>query len=117
MESALGKMLIGSRSYEIGAPSRLELRNIKSLEVEGGVISIPIQVNRKEREANFQLRGTSEVYVNDESLNKKTDEYKSITDYLLLISAVIPILSLLATVGTLLVNQKSSRTDSATGLG
>jgi hypothetical protein len=108
LTSALGKIMVGSHSFDIAAPSKLELRNIESLEVEGGVISIPIQLKTHTREANFELRGTSEVYINDESLNKKADEYKPVTEYLTVISGVVPILSFLATVASVLFDRSKS---------
>ena len=107
LTSALGTMMIGSRQFPITAPSSLKLENIQSLKVAGDVISVPIQLDMGKNQASLELEATSEVYVNDESLNKKSDQHKDVSDYLLLTSPIISILSLLVGLGSLLMNKST----------
>jgi hypothetical protein len=88
-ESTMGNLLIGSRSFGIEAPASLELRDIKKLEFKNGVMEIPIQIGITEPPAKIQLKATSEIYVNDESITRRLDVNKTLVEYVVLIATVL----------------------------
>lgn len=102
LSSVLGSIMIGSKQFPIVAKSNLKLKKIKGLQVEKGIISVPIQVDKNKAELEFEA--TSEVYVNDESLNKKSTEHKDLSDYFVFVTPIISILSLLISLLGLLIN-------------
>jgi hypothetical protein len=93
IDSVLGNLLIGSRSFNIEAPATIELKDIKKLEVKGGVMEIPIQMGIADTPSKIQLKATSEIYVNDESITQRKDNNKTFIDYVVLIAAVLGIVS------------------------
>lgn len=111
INSTLGNLLLGSRLYNIEAPSEFELRNIKNFEVKNGIMEIPIQLKYVENPSNIQLRATSEVIVNNESISRRLDNNKTAYEYSILVftvlSAIITLLSLIATIISLKNNDKS----------
>lgn len=77
LQSSVGSVLIGSRQYDINAPSELEMRNVESLKVDGGVIPVPLQVSRlTSSQPELQLQARSEIFVNHESRNHRADQYQ-----------------------------------------
>lgn len=84
-----GQILVGSRLFNIDAPSKLELHDISSLEVEGGVIQVPIKWDTKSSVADIQFQATANATLNDEPLVNRFDSYKQNLEYVLLISAIL----------------------------
>jgi hypothetical protein len=106
LSSALGSIMIGSKQYPITAESSLSLKNIHSLDVDGGVISVPVQLDVGKKQANVQLQATSEILINDEPLNKRLDEHRNFSRYMLFVSPIISVLSLLVSVSSLIFKKK-----------
>jgi hypothetical protein len=106
LSSALGSIMIGSKQYPITAASSLSLKNIHSLDVDSGVISVPVQLDTGKKQANVQLQATSEVFINDEPLNKRLDEHRTFSSYMLFVSPIISVLSLLVSVCSLIFKKK-----------
>jgi hypothetical protein len=88
-ESTMGNLLIGSRSFGMEAPANLELRNIKNLEFKNGVMEVPIQIGITESPAKIQLKATSEIYVNDESITRRLDNNKTLVEYVVLTATIL----------------------------
>jgi hypothetical protein len=88
-DSAMGNLMIGSRSFNIEAPAAVELRNIKRLDVKNGVMEVPIQIGMAETPARIQLKATSEIYVNDESITRRVDNNKTLVDYIVMIATIL----------------------------
>lgn len=93
MDSTLGNLLVGTRSFNIEAPATLELKDIKALEVKNGIMEIPIQIEFGDTPSRIQLNATSEVYVNDESITRRMDNNKTLIDYIVLLGTVLGILT------------------------
>jgi hypothetical protein len=89
IDSALGNLLIGSRSFNIEAPATVELKDIKNLEIKSSVMEIPIQIGVADTPSKIQLKATSEIYVNDESITRRMDNNKTLIDYVVLIATVL----------------------------
>lgn len=104
--SALGSIMIGSKQYPITASSSLSLKNIHSLDVDGGVISVPVRLDTGKKQANVQLQATSEVFINDEPLNNRLDEHRTFSSYMLFVSPIISVLSLLVSLSSLIFKRK-----------
>lgn len=87
INNVTGNLIIGTRQIPIPAPSILELRGIQSLNPEADAISIPLRVESKNNNSELQIRATSEVFLNNVPLNKRSDQY-GITDFAALISMI-----------------------------
>ncbi len=88
-ESTIGNLLIGSRSFNIEAPATVELKDIKKLELKNGVLEVPIQIGVAETPARVQLKATSEIYVNDESITRRIDNNKTLVEYVVLTATIL----------------------------
>lgn len=84
-----GHILVGSRVHEINVPSDLELRDINSLEIDGGVIKVPIRWDSKGSLVDIQLQATAQARLNGEPLTSRFDAYRQYFEYVLLISAIL----------------------------
>jgi hypothetical protein len=94
VDSTLGNLLVGTRSFNIEAPATLELKDIKALEIKkNGIMEIPIQIEFGDTPSRIQLNATSEVYVNDESITRRIDNNKTLIDYIVLLGTVIGIIT------------------------
>ena len=85
----MGNLLIGSRSFSIDAPAALELRDVQKLEFKNGVMEVPIQIGMTETPARIQLKATSEIYVNDESITRRLDNNKTLVEYVVLTATIL----------------------------
>lgn len=93
--SAVGKIMIGSSSLEVNAPSNIEFRNIKKLHTREKVIPIPIQIDTLSNKTNISFHGESEVFVNSTLATAMIHEYKYLIPYFaLLISLFSAIIAL-----------------------
>ena len=91
---ALGSLALGTRNIDINVPSKLDFRDIRSLDLDRGVFTVPIQLNTAEGKAKIQLKATSQAYLNDQPLNRVIDEYRIADVYLPAISIGVTLLSL-----------------------
>jgi hypothetical protein len=106
LSSALGSILIGPHQFEINAPSTLDLRNIKSMSVEGGVMPVPVQLNPNENRTELQIQAESEVYLNGDTMNRRANEYK-LTEQIPLMSLLASVLSAIAAVWSIKRSKKT----------
>jgi hypothetical protein len=84
-----GNILIGSHLFDINVPSNLEIQDISSLEVDGGVIKVPIRWDTKGSVADIQFQATAQVKLNGEPLGKGFDIYRQYVEYILLFSSIL----------------------------
>jgi hypothetical protein len=112
VDSTLGNILIGARSYNIEAPANLELRDIKKFEIKNGVMEIPIQIGLDVAPSKIQLNATSEIYVNDESITRRLDNNKTLIDYIVLLGTAIG--TIVAIVSAIIAIKDLTETDKAT---
>jgi hypothetical protein len=101
-----GKLLLGSRGIDIGAPSDLALREISLLRVEGGVIQVPLSWDLKGNTANIQLRATAHASLNGTPLANSFDSYKDRLEYIVGLSAIV---SAVAAIVQLLLARKATK--------
>lgn len=106
--AATGTISIGSRTTEVKLPSLIDFRDIQSLDIKDIAkrnIPIPVQLDSAEGYAKIQLKATSQIFLNGESLNKLADEYKINSDYIPYISLVISVLSFLTGIWSIRKNK------------
>ncbi|HYP01060.1 MAG TPA: hypothetical protein VER76_12780, partial [Pyrinomonadaceae bacterium] len=84
-----GHLVMGSRTLDINVPSDLELQDINSLHVDGGVIQVPIRWDAKENVANIHLQATARTTLNGEPLGRGFDMYRQQVEYVLLFSSIL----------------------------
>jgi len=98
LTSAQGKIMIGSYSQDIMAPSAVEFNNIKTMTTEDKVISVPLQIDTTSASAKLRFQGVSDISINGESFNANINKYRFVINYLMLffsfVSALGSILSL-----------------------
>lgn len=107
MSSARGNLMLGTQALDITAPSPLEFRNIRSLQVDGGVIAVPIQLDAAKDTAEVKLQAVSEVYLNGGLVKMKDVGKEEAAEYISLLCALCSIITALITIGSIIIKRPS----------
>lgn len=109
--AAKGHLMIGARSVQIAAPSKLELRNIVSISPNAeGPIAMPVQLEKKQMQVQYGFTAIADVLVNDEPV---TLWFERVRDQLGLGIALMDVLLAIHFLISFLKRSDSARRDAA----
>ena len=89
MSSAIGKLIIGTNTLDIWAPSLLEFRHIKNIKTPDGIITIPVKVDLNNGKHSAKFQANAEIFLNNKPIYKRKDENKFFLEYITLILAIL----------------------------
>lgn len=97
-----GRIMVGTSSVDIAAPSQVELRNIAAFSSQGNVVPIPFVEADSVRSFDFRMEATAELYVNASPVAVRADRFMILLQVASIASLVIGALAGIATLVTTL---------------